>query len=161
MIKWEKGPLGFPASPDWCYWCPTIPDGKHRAWHQPNGLPGPKDILLGDNLQTLEEAQQLCEAHLKEKRTISWIKGPLGFQASKDWRYWCPQNTNDTWYAKYMPTGLPGPNDQELGDNLQTLEEAQQLCEKHLTDNNLAIGEEVTFDLSCPELYVFSILGIK
>jgi hypothetical protein len=64
MLTWEKGPLGQPATPDWTYWTPQTPEGLWRAWFHPNGLHGSdNDRLLGDDLLTVEAAQELCEQH--------------------------------------------------------------------------------------------------
>lgn len=64
MIEWVIGPLHYPASSDWRYWCPQTPSGLYRAWHFMTGLPlHGGESLLGDEVP-LEEAKRLCEEHL-------------------------------------------------------------------------------------------------
>lgn len=64
-LVWEKGPLGFPATPDWKYWTPAAKDGKTLAWYYPNGLPGDGEELLGE-FSSLEEAQKECIKHARK-----------------------------------------------------------------------------------------------
>lgn len=65
MIKWVIGPLGYPASEkDWNYWCPTLKNKKYRAIYYPRF--DTEMLILGDNLDTLEEAKNLCEIHKRQ-----------------------------------------------------------------------------------------------
>ncbi len=60
--------------------------------------------------------------------SIKWVTGPLGYQASEDWRYWVPTLPDGKFRAFYCPSFML---DTLLGDDLPTLEEAKALCEAH------------------------------
>lgn len=70
-MNWIKGPLGYSTSEDWRYWVPKRSGGLYRAWFYPDGLPGKNDELLGDLLETEEEAKRLCEEHQKRNLRYS------------------------------------------------------------------------------------------
>jgi hypothetical protein len=68
---------------------------------------------------------------------MKWIKGPLSFPTSEDWRYWTPTTPEGGFLAWFFSTGLPGATDILIGE-YTTLEEAQKACEEHAKNVEIA-----------------------
>jgi hypothetical protein len=86
---------------------------------------------------------------------MNWVKGPLGFPASEDKRYWLPETEPGKHRAWYHPNGLPGADrDRLLGEDLN-LEAAKMLCVFHSSLVRDTTADTRTPSIDNQEHYLF------